>query len=187
MHRSVLFALTFAPAVLLIALFAFLKWRRRLVQGGEPEAIVRTASLKASKVNERGWWFGLLSTLLLLAGTATLLALRWQTIPERFPVHWGLDGQPSGWTDRSFGSIFGPLLFTFALIGSLGLLGELIARSSPGHEGRPAMIKTTRTILVACSWFVTILLCSISLCRSPITQRTSSRFYRWALSHSVWE
>ncbi len=125
--------------------------------------MVRTASLNASKINERGWWFGLLSTLLLLAGTATLLALRSQTIPERFPVHWGLDGQPNGWTDRSFGSIFGPLLFTFALIGGLGSLGELIVRSSPAHEGRPVMIKTTRTILIACSWFVTILLCGISL------------------------
>jgi len=137
MHPSVLFALTFAPAVLLIALFAVWKWRRRLAQSAEPEAMVRTASLNASKVNERGWWFGLVSTLLLLAGTATLLALRWQTIPERFPVHWGLDGQPNGWTDRSFGSIFGPLLFTFALIGGLGLLGELIARSSPWTRRPP--------------------------------------------------
>ncbi len=129
MHPSVLYALTFAPAVLLIALFAALKWRRRLPHGSQPDAVVRTASLNTSEINERGWWFGLLSTLLLVAGTATLLALRWQTIPERFPVHWGIDGQPNGWASRTLGSIFGPLLFTSALVGALGLIGELIARS----------------------------------------------------------
>ena len=172
MHPSVLFALTLAPAALLLALFAVLKRRRRLVRGAEPEATVRTASLNASTVNESGWWFGLLSTLLLLAGTATLLALRWQTLPEHFPVHWGLDGQPNGWANRSFGSIFGPLLFTVVIVGGLGLLGELIARSSPGHESRPAMIRTTRTVLIACSWFVTILLCSISLL--PLSQNPTN-------------
>jgi hypothetical protein len=66
MHPSVLFALTFAPAVLLLALFVVLKRRRRLVQGAEPEAMVRTASLNASTVNESGAFRASAQTLLRL-------------------------------------------------------------------------------------------------------------------------
>lgn len=125
--------------------------------------MVRTASLDASETDGRAWRAGLFSTLLPLAGTATLLALHWHRIPARFAVHWRLDGQPDGWMDRSFASVFGPLLFTFTFVCGLGLLGELIARSSPGHEGRSALIKTMRTVVLASSWLVTILLCATSL------------------------
>ena len=163
MHLSVFYALTFAPAVLLVSLFAFLKLRAQRPHGTGADTMIRAASLSVHKNNEGGWWFGLLSTLLPIVGTATLLTIYWKTIPDRFPIHWGIDGQPNGWAVRGPGSIFGPLLLGLVLISGLGLLGELIARSSPGHEGRPAMIRTTRTVLVACSWFVTVLLCAISL------------------------
>jgi len=163
-HGVIFIALTFTPGVLAVVLIAVLKSRGRVSQAERPEKMVRTASLTASDVSGGGGWLlGMLSTLLLPAGTAALLALRWQTIPARFPIHWGISGQPNGWAERSFGSVFGLLLLTVALMAGLSLLGELIARSSPGYEGRSAMIKTARTILVACSWFLTFLLCAISL------------------------
>jgi uncharacterized membrane protein len=163
MHPSILYALTFVPVFLIIVSVAVLNWRRRLTHSSQPNAVVRTGSLNVSETNETGWRLGLLSTLLLIVGAATLLAIRWQTIPERFPIHWGISGQPNGWADRGLGSVFGPLLFTIALVVALGLLGELIGRSSPGHVGRATMIGTVRTILIASSWLVTTLLCSISL------------------------
>ena len=37
-----------------------------------------------------------------LAGVAFYLQAHWYQLPERFPVHWGADGQPNGWATRSF-------------------------------------------------------------------------------------
>ncbi len=161
MHSMNLYLMTFAPGALLLLFFVL--WRRRLARLEKPGAMLRTASLDAGEIGAGGWWMGMSSTLLPLAGTATLLGVRWHSLPERFPIHWGMGGQPDGWATRSVGSIFGPLLVSVALTAGFGVIGELIARSSPGHEGRSVMIRTMRTTLVACCWFLAILMCSISL------------------------
>ncbi len=149
---------------MVLAIFALWRSRQRFAPQDALRPIVRTASLNASMEEGKSiWWLGLLSTLLPLAGTVSLLTIRWQTIPERFPIHWGIDGRPNGWAHRSPASAFGLLILAAILILAIALLGEITSRSSPGHEGRAAMVRTTRTILLACSWFVTILLCSISL------------------------
>jgi uncharacterized membrane protein len=49
--------------------------------------------------------------LALLAGTALYLRSQWDRIPARFPVHWGNNGVPNGWATRSFGGVYGPLIF----------------------------------------------------------------------------
>ncbi|WP_353062672.1 DUF5808 domain-containing protein [Tunturibacter psychrotolerans] len=133
---------------------------------------MRTANLK-STTDElgNGWWIGLLSTPLPMAGTTLLLAARWQTIPARISIHWGLDGRPNGWAERGIGSIFGLLFASFFMVIVFGVIGELIARSSPGHEGRTAVIRTTRSVLLACAWMVTILFCGTSLL--PLTHDPS--------------
>ena len=48
-------------------------------------------------------------------------------LPERFPVHWGADGQPNGWATRSFQGVYGPLLLAafmdvFFLLFAMALL-----------------------------------------------------------------
>src|SRR6202044_3717386 len=43
------------------------------------------------------------------------LARRWDTLPERFPVHWGFDGQPNGWATRSLGGVDGAILIGAAV------------------------------------------------------------------------
>ncbi len=163
MHGAIFYLATCFPVLMVLAGLALWKNRRRTTSTSEPQAVVRTASLNTATENGQQWWFRLLPTLLLLGGTASLLAGRWQTIPERYPIHWSISGKPNGWANRSFGSVFGLLILASVLVVAFGLLGDLIARSSPGYKDRSSMIATTRTILTACSWFVTILLCSISL------------------------
>ncbi len=172
MRQAVFYTSIFLPTIIILALFAIRKIRPKATSSDIPQAVVRTASLTDETHNERSWWFGLLPTLLVIGATASLLAGRWQTLPERFPIHWGIHGQPDGWANRSFATVFGLLILALGLTVGLGLLGDLIARSSPGHRGRSTMIGTTRTILIACSWFVTILLCSISLL--PLTHDPSN-------------
>jgi len=53
--------------------------------------------------------------LALLIGTALYLHLHWNQIPARFPVHWGSDGTPNGWSTRSFLGVYGPLFLGAAI------------------------------------------------------------------------
>jgi uncharacterized membrane protein len=45
-----------------------------------------------------------------LAAVGFYLQMHWYQLPERFPVHWGANGQPNGWATRTFQGVFGPLL-----------------------------------------------------------------------------
>jgi uncharacterized membrane protein len=165
MHDPAFHLLRFSPVLAVLASLALTFWmtRRHAASSGEPHTVVRTASLNAAADTNRSWWLGLLSTLIPLAATTSVLATHWQSIPQRFPTRWDLHGQPNGWSNRTLPGVFGPLLFVFVLTLGMGLLTELSARSSPGHPGRATMIRTTRTILIAVSWFVTIMFCSVGL------------------------
>lgn len=54
--------------------------------------------------------------LFILAGTALYLHAHWDRIPARFPIHWGPGGIPNGWSMRSFGGVYGPLLLGALII-----------------------------------------------------------------------
>ena len=54
--------------------------------------------------------------LAILIGTALYLHLHWNEIPARFPVHWGSDGTPNGWSTRSLLGVYGPLLLGAAIV-----------------------------------------------------------------------
>ena len=53
-----------------------------------------------------GGWLFALGPLLLLAATAAVLWLNWDRLPDRFPVHWGIQGKPDRWASKTFGSVF---------------------------------------------------------------------------------
>jgi uncharacterized membrane protein len=62
--------------------------------------------------DDRRFWqmLSFVPPLAILAGTALYLHLHWDQIPARFPIHWGADGAPNGWSTRSFAGVYGPLL-----------------------------------------------------------------------------
>jgi uncharacterized membrane protein len=51
----------------------------------------------------------------ILAAAAAWLYLNWDSIPARFPVHYGADGVPDRWTDRTARGVYGPLFFGAAI------------------------------------------------------------------------
>jgi uncharacterized membrane protein len=55
--------------------------------------------------------------------TALYLQAHWDQISERFPIHWGANGQPNGWAHRTAGGVYGPLLFAAGLMLLMLLLG----------------------------------------------------------------
>jgi hypothetical protein len=67
-----------------------------------------------------------------LAVVGALLALRWDRIPGRFPVHWGLTGAPDRWAERSALAAFGPLAAGAVLLVAMLALGR--RRSAPGER-----------------------------------------------------
>lgn len=83
-------------------------------------------------------WMWLLSLLplLLLFGAAFILNARWEEIPARFAVHWGLNGQPDRWTNKSARAVYGILLIglsTFLMTYAPTLGAMLGARRTDGE------------------------------------------------------
>lgn len=68
--------------------------------------------------------------LAILAAAAGWLALRWDSLPERWVIHWGPGGVPNGYASKTFSGVFGPLLFGVALAIFLELVAMLTERIS---------------------------------------------------------
>ncbi len=63
-----------------------------------------------------GGWILPLAPFAILLATAANLHFHWDEIPERFPVHWGINGQPNGWSVRTPMGVYGPLLLGSAIL-----------------------------------------------------------------------
>jgi uncharacterized membrane protein len=68
--------------------------------------------------------------LAILAAAAGWLALRWDSLPERWVIHWGPGGVPNGYASKTFSGVFGPLLFGVALAVFLELVAVFTERFS---------------------------------------------------------
>ena len=114
-----------ALALLLVAGSCFsywLKFREVHDRYGRPVPNVRYAQLTpASSPAESNLWL-CAPPFVWIIGVAAYLQAQWDILPERFPVHWGVDGQPNGWATRSFGGVYGPLLAAFLVDGFCLLL-----------------------------------------------------------------
>ena len=78
-----------------------------------------------------------LGPFVILGIVAAHLAAIWDTIPTRFPIHWGFDGQPNGWSTRSFAGVFGPLLLGAVICAALTAFRLVPVRSA----GRRAALR----------------------------------------------
>ncbi len=111
-------------AILLAGGLGFYWQNRKLT----PFALERPApqrQAQLSDVEDRLPWFTWLGSgpFAILAAGAIFLNLNWQRIPARFPVHWGVDGQPDRWSERSVHGVYGPLLFAVELCLWLLIMG----------------------------------------------------------------
>lgn len=106
-----------------------------------PSPSIREASLSADTggLARRLLWFA--PPLLLLAATALYLHANWNHIPEAFPVHFDLNGNPNGWSHRTIPGVFGVLLIgalTIVFITALYIVMDLGSR----HTTRRSVMLT---------------------------------------------
>jgi uncharacterized membrane protein len=94
-----------------------------------------------------------------LLATAAYLRARWDEIPARFPVHWGMHGEPNGWSEKTVRGVYGPLLFGAGLC-FLMLMLEL----GTWYGSRPSrMRKPMLAILISATYIMTYAFTMVAL------------------------
>ncbi len=71
-----------------------------------------------------------LGPVVLLAAAGVHLQTHWDSLPERFPIHWGIDGQPNGWSIRTPMGVFAPLLIGLVIVTVILFTAVLMQRRS---------------------------------------------------------
>ena len=109
---------------------AFLRARKKVMSYAVEPSALREANLAPAKTKLPGGWLGQAVPFVILIATGYWLRLHWNEIPDKFPVHWGLDGRPNGWASRTTAGVCGPLLMGAAICSGLLLMNYAIAAFS---------------------------------------------------------
>ena len=149
-----------------LAAFAHAR-RRTLPHAGRPGP--RAASLTLAPEGLPGGIVAALVPFAILGAAGLYLYLNWSRIPERFPLHWGIDGSPDRWSGRTWQGVYTPLLMGAVQCGLMLLIGLGILRASP--RGRVAdnaaataqLRRVMLQFLVAAVWAMALLLAGVSL------------------------
>jgi uncharacterized membrane protein len=146
------------------AFIAYYRARRRVLPHAVAPATIREAALAPHEVRLPGGWAVQIGPFAVLAAVAAWLQLHWSEIPDRFPVHWGINGQPDNWATRSFTGVFFPLLTAAFFCALLGFLAYAILRWSrvirmggAAGESEQHFRRTVVLILVATEYFLALL------------------------------
>ena len=137
-------------AIVLAAGISFYQQYRKLAPAAVQFKRLREAELTAQP--ERLPWFAWLAAgpFVILGAAAWYLHLSWSRIPARFPVHWGANGQPNRWAERTTRGVYGPLFFaaelcTWLLV--MALAGWFGSRRSPWRSVVLGLLVTVQYLM----------------------------------------
>lgn len=91
--------------------------------------------------------------LLLPALAAVYLSAHWSDIPPSFPTHWGISGQPNGWSTRTPLHVFALPIFAEGLCLWLLVLAEAIYRSTRDAAVLKCMVAAETIIAIILGGF----------------------------------
>jgi len=132
-----------APVALLplAAAIGFYRARRRVLPY---KAAPGPVTLPAPARDRLPWWSWLaIPPAAIPAAAMAYLCTHWSAIPQRFPTHWGLGGQPNGWGTRTPLHVYGVPIFAEGLVLLLLALGFTTyygARKSPNRAAALAVM-----------------------------------------------
>ncbi len=155
-------------------LIAFLIGRERVMPHAAKPSLVREALLAPRAAHLPGGWLLQLGPFAILAGTALYLRWHWEEIPERFPVHWGVDGRPNGWSMRTPAGVYTPLLLGAAIVAGMalltyGLLRETRLVRAPGSgKAHLDLAHQAAYFLAGIEYFLATILSAVALL--PLTR-----------------
>ncbi len=144
-----LVATSFSYSVLLVASgFSYwLKFREVHARYGVRSPEVRQAELSpAGATAGFGSWLAL-PPFVAIGAVALYLHSHWNELPEHFPVHFGLHGEPNRWVERDFWGVYGSLLFGTATLLFLLVLAWVIARLSRNTVMRYVTVRSLLFLL----------------------------------------
>ncbi len=129
-----------AGEILLIAgsFTAFIWARHKVLPHYQAPTTVREAALEPRPAHLPGGWLAQLGPFAILMAAAFWLRAHWDQIPMRFPVHWDINGNPNGWSDRTPQGVYGPLLRAAGIMAAMWLLAFGIV--THGRRVRPAVL-----------------------------------------------
>jgi uncharacterized membrane protein len=143
---------------------AFYRGRRQVMPYAVAPETIREADLTPRRRRLPGGWILQLGPFAILAADALWLHFHWEQIPERFPVHWDLDGTPNGWATRSLSGVYGPLAlgaFVCAVVavlawGTLRWTRRVEVSGGPG-KSEVRFQRTIVSILLATEYFLALI------------------------------
>ena len=140
-----------APVTMLLlpvaACIAFFYARSRVQSYSSPAVPVREAEISRRPERLPLWTLLALPPFAIPAIVAAYLNARWDQIPARFPVHWGLDGRPNRWVERTRHGVYGPLWFSAAILAMLIVIGLAGYYGSRRSAMRVAMLKIMISVM----------------------------------------
>jgi uncharacterized membrane protein len=120
--------------------WAVARAHRAAAQYASSPSPVREAALLAPRETLPGGWLAAFGPLAFVAAAAVYAGVFWDRLPERIPVHWGVNG-PDRWIDRTPLNVFGFLALLASccavfLVTSYGVLAWSRRISVTGERGR---------------------------------------------------
>ncbi|MGH9450231.1 MAG: DUF1648 domain-containing protein, partial [Terriglobia bacterium] len=127
---------------------------------------LRVAFLEPSGAKLPGGWSVQSGPFAILLFTGIYLHAHWAQIPERFPVHWDLQGHANGWSSKSFPGVYGLLLGVAGVVAVLLFLTHEVGRHTQhegavGHERR--FRRSNLWSLTICSYFLSLIAATAAL------------------------
>ncbi len=111
-------------------LIAFQIAREHVIPHAAKPVLIREAELAPRAAHLPGGWLLQAGPFAILGAAAIYLHAHWEQIPEIFPVHWGIDGQPNGWAGRTPMGVYGPLIMGAAVVAGLSLITYAVLREA---------------------------------------------------------
>lgn len=147
------------------SILALFQARKRVLPHSVQPPALREATLAPRAAGIAGYRILQAGPFVILAAAAIYIRLVWNRIPERFPIHWGLDGRPNGWATRSFMGVYGLWFIVvltcagFAFFSYLILHGTRQVRAAgPGAEAEARFRRMQATILLVIEYFFALVL-----------------------------
>ena len=144
---------------MIAALAAFVRERTHLLRIVGPLELGPAVEAAPSSDHLPRWFPLSLGPFLLLLAAARYVQAHWNEIPARFPVHWGANGQPNRWVDKTPIGVFGPLMFGAGLLLLLLMLALGMFYGSRRAPQRTMVLK----ILVALMYTLCFVFGGVSL------------------------